>query len=87
MLILGSTNYGPSVDIWSVGCLFSELLEGTPPFRANKENEQIQKIFEKTGSPTEETWPGVTKLKFYSSLIPKHIYPNTLRVYYQENKK
>ena len=33
-LLLGSTNYGPSIDMWSVGCLFSELLAGVPPFRS-----------------------------------------------------
>jgi cyclin-dependent kinase 12/13 len=86
-LLLGSTNYGPSVDIWSVGCLFSELLTGVAPFRANKEQEQIEKIFEKCGSPTEETWPGVTKLKLFNSLAPKLQYPYTLRTYYSENKK
>jgi serine/threonine protein kinase len=75
------------VDIWSVGCLFSELLTGVAPFRANKESEQIEKIFEKCGSPTEETWHGVSKLKLYGSLAPKTIYPNTLKVYYQDNKK
>lgn len=35
-LLLGATNYGPAIDIWSVGCLFSELLTGVPPFRGNK---------------------------------------------------
>lgn len=25
-LLLGSTNYGSSVDLWSVGCIFGELL-------------------------------------------------------------
>jgi len=33
-LLLGSTNYGPAIDMWSVGCLFSELLAGVPPFRS-----------------------------------------------------
>ncbi|KAL5982188.1 Cyclin-dependent kinase C-2 [Asimina triloba] len=29
-LLLGSTKYGPSVDMWSVGCIFAELLHGKP---------------------------------------------------------
>jgi cyclin-dependent kinase 12/13 len=84
-LLLGSQNYGPSVDIWSVGCLFSELLTGVAPFRGN-ENDQLEKIFEKCGSPDESTWPGVTKLKNYSK-APRTQYPCTLESYYQDNKK
>jgi cyclin-dependent kinase 12/13 len=86
-LLLGSTDYGPSVDIWSVGCLFSELLTGVAPFKGSKENEQIEKIFEKCGTPTEETWPKVTSMRYYNQLAPKHFYPYTLKSYYSDNKK
>nr|GEZ59453.1 cyclin-dependent kinase C-1-like [Tanacetum cinerariifolium] len=29
-LLLGATKYGPTVDMWSVGCIFAELLFGKP---------------------------------------------------------
>jgi len=29
-LLLGATKYGPAVDMWSVGCIFAELLHGKP---------------------------------------------------------
>lgn len=29
-LLLGATVYGPAVDMWSVGCIFAELLHGKP---------------------------------------------------------
>jgi cyclin-dependent kinase 12/13 len=29
-LLLGATKYGPAVDMWSVGCIFAELLNGKP---------------------------------------------------------
>jgi serine/threonine protein kinase len=29
-LLLGSTNYGPAVDLWSAGCILAELLAGKP---------------------------------------------------------
>lgn len=29
-LLLGATKYGPAVDMWSVGCIFAELLYGKP---------------------------------------------------------
>lgn len=63
------------------------MLLGYPPFRGNKEPEQIEKIFEKCGTPTEEIWPGVTNLPNYNTLCPKTKYPNVLKNYYSDNKK
>lgn len=31
-LLLGSEKYGPEVDVWSVGCIFAELLAKKPLF-------------------------------------------------------
>nr|GMC52622.1 protein IMPAIRED IN BABA-INDUCED STERILITY 1-like [Ipomoea batatas] len=36
-LLLGSTDYGASVDIWSVGCVFGELLTGKPILQGRTE--------------------------------------------------
>lgn len=36
-LLLGSTDYGPSVDLWSVGCVFAELLVGKPILQGRTE--------------------------------------------------
>ncbi|XP_045789930.1 protein IMPAIRED IN BABA-INDUCED STERILITY 1-like isoform X2 [Trifolium pratense] len=36
-LLFGSTDYGPSVDIWSVGCVFAELLVGKPILKGRTE--------------------------------------------------
>lgn len=29
-MLLGATKYGPAIDMWSVGCIFAELLNGKP---------------------------------------------------------
>ncbi|XP_026386336.1 protein IMPAIRED IN BABA-INDUCED STERILITY 1-like isoform X1 [Papaver somniferum] len=55
-LLLGSTNYGQSVDLWSVGCLFAELLLGKPILKGRTEVEQLHKIFKLCGSPPDEYW-------------------------------
>jgi len=39
-LLLGSTKYGPAVDMWSVGCIFAELLHGKPIFPGKDEVRQ-----------------------------------------------
>ncbi|PNX91220.1 cyclin-dependent kinase, partial [Trifolium pratense] len=36
-LLLGTTRYGPAVDMWSVGCIFAELLHGKPIFPGKDE--------------------------------------------------
>lgn len=36
-LLLGSTDYGPAVDLWSVGCVFAELLVGKPILQGRTE--------------------------------------------------
>lgn len=41
-LLMGSTNYGVSVDLWSVGCVFAELLLGKPILKGNTEVSEQQ---------------------------------------------
>lgn len=69
-LLLGSTKYGPAVDMWSVGCIFAELLYGKPILPGKNEVEQLNKIFELCGSPEESVWPGVSKLPWYLQFKP-----------------
>jgi len=64
-LLLGSQQYGPAVDMWSVGCIFAELLTRRPILPGKNEFEQIDLIFKTFGTPTEQTWPGLTKLHYY----------------------
>ncbi|XP_058788398.1 protein IMPAIRED IN BABA-INDUCED STERILITY 1-like isoform X2 [Vicia villosa] len=54
-LLLGSTNYGSSVDLWSVGCVFGELLLRKVIFQGNSED-QLNKIFKLCGNPPTEFW-------------------------------
>jgi serine/threonine protein kinase len=63
---MGSRNYSTSVDIWSVGCIFAELLIGKPLFPGKSNADQLRKIFKLRGTPSEETWPGVSQLPEYS---------------------
>ncbi|XP_077224247.1 cyclin-dependent kinase C-1-like isoform X1 [Tasmannia lanceolata] len=69
-LLLGTTKYGPAVDMWSVGCIFAELLYGKPILPGKDEHEQLNKIYELCGAPDEVNWPGVSKIPWYNNLKP-----------------
>ncbi|KAH8506835.1 hypothetical protein Peur_044001 [Populus x canadensis] len=78
-LLLGTTKYGPAVDMWSVGCIFAELLHGKPIFPGKDEPEQLNKIFELCGAPDEFNWPGVSKIPWYNNLKPTRPMKRRLR--------
>jgi len=42
---MGSKKYNTSVDIWSVGCIFAELVNRKPLFCGQTEEDQLDKIF------------------------------------------
>ncbi|KAL5328460.1 hypothetical protein ACEPPN_001959 [Leptodophora sp. 'Broadleaf-Isolate-01'] len=74
-LLFGSRHYSGAVDIWSVGLVFAELVIRMPYIAGDTEMQQINLICQAVGTPTEETWPGVTKLPEYTVPDP----PNPIR--------
>ncbi|RPB23360.1 Pkinase-domain-containing protein [Terfezia boudieri ATCC MYA-4762] len=67
-LLLGAKEYGREVDMWSIGCIFAELLTKEPIFKGTTEVDQISKIFTLLGVPTEASWPGYRRLPHAKSL-------------------
>ena len=61
-LLLGQAEYGPAVDMWSVGCIMAELLKGDALFTGRGEMAQLDKIFQLLGTPNDEVWPGFSDL-------------------------
>ncbi|XP_043705745.1 protein IMPAIRED IN BABA-INDUCED STERILITY 1-like isoform X2 [Telopea speciosissima] len=76
-LLLGSTDYGASVDLWSVGCVFAELLFGKPILQGRTEVEQLHKIFKLCGSPPDEYWKK-SKLPHATIFKPQQPYESCL---------
>ncbi|KAM3505331.1 hypothetical protein MY10362_003034 [Beauveria mimosiformis] len=71
-LLLGAKTYDTAVDMWSVGCVFGELIAREPLLQGTNEADQVTKIFELCGVPTEDSWPGFRKLPNARSLrFPK----------------
>lgn len=52
-VLLGNKTYGTTVDMWSIGCIFAEMASGKPLFTGNSEVDQLKKIFEIMGTPTD----------------------------------
>jgi cyclin-dependent kinase 7 len=69
-LLFGSREYGVGVDMWSIGCIFAELLLRRPFFPGTSELDQLGKIFHVFGTPTESEWPGLTSLPSYIGFTP-----------------
>ncbi|KAK3401007.1 kinase-like domain-containing protein [Sordaria brevicollis] len=67
-LLLGSSKYGPEIDMWSVGCIFGELLTREPLLQGKNEVDELTKIFELCGIPTDDSWPGFRRLPNARSL-------------------
>ncbi|WCJ42500.1 Cyclin-dependent kinase F-1 [Euphorbia peplus] len=67
-LLYGSTDYGLEVDLWSLGCIFAELLTLEPLFPGTSDIDQISRIINVLGNLTEQVWPGCLKLPDYGTI-------------------
>jgi serine/threonine protein kinase len=70
-ILLGCKTYNSEADMWSVGCIFVELLTGKRVFGGDCEIDTIYRIFQVMGTPQESDWPGVSQLKYYKTTFPK----------------
>ncbi|KAF7657921.1 hypothetical protein LDENG_00020180 [Lucifuga dentata] len=72
-VILSWMHYTKTVDIWSVGCIMAEMLQGKPLFKGSDHLDQLTEIMKITGTPTQEF---ISKLhsedaKNYIKSLPK----------------
>lgn len=70
-VLLGQKQYSLAVDIWSIACIFAEIVIFAPLFPGDCEIDQIFNIFRVLGTPDERMWKGVTSLPDYKSTYPK----------------
>ncbi|XP_023533900.1 mitogen-activated protein kinase homolog NTF3-like [Cucurbita pepo subsp. pepo] len=62
-LLLSCKSYGTSIDVWSVGCIFAEILGRTPIFPGTNCLNQLELIIEVLGSPKEADIEFIDNLK------------------------
>ncbi|KAG5075876.1 hypothetical protein JHK82_057223 [Glycine max] len=77
-LLLGATEYGAAIDLWSVGCILGELLAGKPILPGRTEVEQLHKIYKLCGSPSDEYWKK-SKMPNATLFKPREPYKRCIR--------
>jgi serine/threonine protein kinase len=65
-LLLGATRYTTAVDIWSLGCICVELMDGDIAFAGTSDIDMLFKIFRTFGTPDASRWEGLTRLPHFS---------------------
>jgi len=72
-VLFGAKLYTTSIDMWSSGCIFAELANGGRPlFPGSDVDDQLKRIFKLLGTPTDDTWPGVSQLADYKPFPMYH---------------
>ena len=88
-VILQASEYTKAIDIWSVGCIFAELLGRNPLFPGKDYLEQIQRIVAVLGTPNNNDLSYITNegaLKYIRSL-PRRTKQNYQNIFQQANPK
>jgi cell division cycle 2-like protein len=65
--------------MWSVGCIFAELMLKEPLFQAKAEIELISMIFKLLGPPTNDSWPEYSTLPLAKSITLPSPQPDQFR--------
>lgn len=67
-ILLNTGTYDHTCDIWSLGCILGELLQGIPLFIGNTKFKVLESIISVCGSINNRTYPGIENVTTYESL-------------------
>ncbi|KAL5285574.1 CDK20 family protein [Megaselia abdita] len=71
-ILWGSQKYSISVDMWSTGCVFAEMLRGVPLLAGTTDIEQLALVIRTLGSPRLFEWPELRQLPDYNKIRFPH---------------
>ncbi|VDD94391.1 unnamed protein product [Enterobius vermicularis] len=80
-LLMGARRYTTAVDVWSVGCIFAELLGRKILFQAQGPIEQLNIIIDLLGTPLPEEMKGACEGARNHVLRSAYRQPNITRLY------
>ncbi|XP_035156435.1 cyclin-dependent kinase 20 isoform X9 [Callithrix jacchus] len=74
-LLYGARQYDQGVDLWAVGCIMGELLNGSPLFPGENDIEQLCCVLRILGTPSPQVWPELAELPDYNKISFKEQAP------------
>eukprot|EP00477_Mikrocytos_mackini_P001805 GAHX01001955.1.p1 GENE.GAHX01001955.1~~GAHX01001955.1.p1 ORF type:complete len:336 (-),score=49.80 GAHX01001955.1:237-1244(-) len=83
-LLLGLKMYDEKVDIWALGCILVEMINGKPLFVGDSEIDQLHKIFGIRGPPLKTDWPEIRKFPNFTENF-NHLERKELPLYNRQN--
>ncbi|OAA67019.1 Serine/threonine-protein kinase domain protein [Niveomyces insectorum RCEF 264] len=84
-LLLGETQYGPAVDIWSAACVLVEIFTRHAIFPGDGgEISQLDKIYHVLGTPSKADWPGLVDMPWFELLRPGYRRANVFADKYRD---
>ncbi|CAD6993831.1 cyclin-dependent kinase 2 [Ceratitis capitata] len=75
-ILLSTKYYATGMDIWSLGCIFAEMIMKRALFPGDSEIDQLYRIFRTLGTPDENKWPGISQLPEYKANFPVWVKTN-----------
>jgi negative regulator of PHO system len=77
-ILLGDKHYTEAADLWSVGCIFGEMLRaGEPLFQGGTALQQLNLIMDVLGTPNPKDHPYLSSLRHSRNLRSTNIKPKT----------
>lgn len=64
-IIFGDENYSTAVDMWSLGCIFAEIMTKKPIFQGMNDFEQVEKITSVCGTPSQDIFGKLGKWNMF----------------------
>lgn len=73
--------YTPAIDMWSVGCIFAEMLTGKPLFPGKNVVHQLELVTDLLGTPSPVTLSRVCFVFIFSRKITRNTEPSLSQIH------
>lgn len=67
-ILFGATEYTKASDVWSLGCVIAEVTLQRPLWNGTSQLDQICRIVDDLGTPSEDSWPELSDLPDWRKL-------------------
>lgn len=87
-IMLNARGYNQPIDLWSVGCIFAEMIDGKPIFPGKHYIDQLNLILNVVGSPNEQDLASIAneKARNYITSLKARVKQPFARLYPQIDK-